>query len=108
MQWRPGAIQVRLARGQVGMQVAPHLHLIQKLQKSESGWTMMKIELPSSWQVSRAKVVDGEVVVVRKSGETYRLGPSNVGPLSFAILDGGEKSAAELAKIWEKHARAKA
>jgi hypothetical protein len=106
--WRKEAVSVKVARGQVGMHVAPHLLLTRKLGRDETGWTMMKIELPGSWRVSRAAVKKGAVEIGLKTGGTYRVGPANVGALSFAILDGGDKSDGELAAIWEKHTRARA
>jgi hypothetical protein len=103
--WHPRAITVRVEHGQIGMRVGPHLHITQKLRPSETGWTMMKIELPGTWRIARAGVVGGDIVVARKTGQKYRLGPDNVGALDFAILDDGEKTDRELAELWEKHAR---
>jgi hypothetical protein len=90
------------------MRIGPHLLLTQKLRRGETGWTMMKIDLPASWRVSRAAVKKGAVEIGVKDGGTYRVGPANVGELSFAILDGGDKTDRELVAIWTKHARARA
>jgi hypothetical protein len=102
--WKAKAIKVEVEREHPS-RGGQCLYLTQKLRKGESGWSERRIDLPARWQISSAKIVGDEVVVVRKGGETYRLGPDNVGPLSFAILDGAdEKSDAKLAALWKKHA----
>jgi len=103
--WHPEAITVRVERGQIGMHVGLHLHITHKLRRNETGWTMMKVELPGSWRIARAGFVGSDIVVRRKTGQTYRLGPDNFGALDSAILDDGEKTDRELVAIWEKHAR---
>jgi hypothetical protein len=45
------------------------------------------------------------VVVVRKGGDTYRVGPANVGALNFAVLSAGDATDAELEALWLKHAK---
>ena len=110
MPWRPAAIQARVEHGPVGTRVGPHVVLTQKLRRGDTGWTMMKIELPVSWRIARTRVAASGVVLTRKTREQYRLGPDNVGALNVAIfakLDDGTRRDARLARIWETHARVK-
>jgi len=110
MPWRPAAIQARVEHGPIGTRVGPHVVLTQKLRRGDTGWTMMKIELPASWRIARTRVAAGGVVLTRKTREQYRVGPDNVGAINsaiFARLDDGARRDARLARIWETHARAK-
>jgi hypothetical protein len=110
MPWRPAAIEARVEHGPIGTRVGPHVVLTQKLRRGDTGWTMMKIELPASWRIARTRVATSGVVLTRKTREQYRVGPDNVGAINVAIfarLDDGTKRDARLARIWETHARVK-
>jgi len=47
---------------------------------------------------------NGRVTLTLLDGSTFQLHRRNVGPLSFDILDGGEKADPELEAIWRKYA----
>lgn len=83
------------------------LVLTQDLDPGERGWTMFKIALPAAWQVDRVTVANGKVEVETHDHGRYALTAENVSDLDFEILDGGPKSEAVLAEIWERHARMK-
>ena len=104
-QWHPRRIRARVERGAPSSRSGQHLELTQKLAEGETGWMSLAIDLPRSWQITSAKMLRGVVVVVRASGETYRVGPANLGPLNLAVLDAGEATDTELEALWTKHAR---
>lgn len=99
--WRPTSIDAQV--GPVNG-AGQFLILTQALEEHETGWTFTAIELPFGWKISSAKVLGEDVVIVRTSGETYRLGARNLDALEFAILDDGEKTDAELESLWATHA----
>ncbi len=103
--WNPRRIKARVERGAPGSRSGQHLELTRKLARGQAGWTLLRIDLPRSWQVASAKMIGGVVVVACASGETYRVGPANCGALNFAVLDAGEATDAELEALWAKHAR---
>jgi hypothetical protein len=103
LQWNAKRIKVRVERGAPSSRSGHHLELSQSPRKAEGGWTLLRIDLPGSWQIASAKMADEVVVIVRASGETYRVGPANVGALNFAVLSAGRATDAELEALWTKH-----
>jgi hypothetical protein len=85
-----------------------YLHLTQKLRLNESGWTMMKIEIPSHWDVTTLSLEAGCLTLTSSDGTSYVLTKENVGQLSFEILDGGDKRDDQLKALWDKYAKPRA
>ena len=102
--WRTESITAEVRRDDKFLKMGQYLHLQQKLQKGEGGWTMMKIDLPEHWTLEQVSVGDGKVSVRTKGGALYVLTKDNVDKMDFEILDGGNKSNDALEKIWKMHA----
>ena len=103
--WRPEAITFSLESHDPSGRRSQHLVLNQMLSPGATGWVQMKLDLPNSWKVSSLAMRDGAIEFAADS-RRFRIGPDNIGSLSFAILDGAPKRRpdSELARIWLKFA----
>ncbi len=102
--WRPKSISVTIKRDDKFLKVGQYVFLEQKLQKGEPGSWLQKVDIPEDWRVQKAVVENGLVVIRLADGQVFHLGPSNVGTLNFAILDGGDKTDQMLQRLWAEHA----
>lgn len=105
--WRIDRIHAEVKKGIDRPGVGQFLVLTQTLDPGEFGWTMFKIPMPAAWQVDGVTVASGNVEVATHAHGRFALTAENVSALDFEILDGGPKSEAALAEIWERHARMK-
>ena len=103
--WRTENITALVEPANAGLGGKRHLLLDQHLKPHEGGWTQMRIAIPDDWEVAQLLVGGGRVVVTLVDGTTYRLDRRNIGKLTFAILDGGQKPSRELAGIWRRFGR---
>jgi len=88
------------------LRIGQYLHLEQRLQPPEMGWTLMKIDLPDSWDGVSVSISNGSVWLSLPDGARFQLRRDNVSRLDREILDGGlGKSDEVLHRLWVKHAR---
>ena len=103
--WRTDRIHATIERDDQHLKIGQFLYLAQDLEKGETGWLNMKINIPEDWNVHIITVGDGLVRLETVDSGVFELNRNNVGKLSFAILDGGDNKPDEvLEKIWIKHA----
>jgi len=103
--WRTNDITASILRDDEFLKIGQFLNLDQQLRPGESGWTNMKINIPEHWIVRAVAASNGRVTLTLLDGSTFQLHRRNVGPLSFDILDGGDKKPdPELEAIWRTYA----
>lgn len=109
--WKPEKITAEIRADNVYLKVGKYLHLEQRLDHSEHGWTISKVEIPDTWIVLEV-AFKGEHLVLRvKDRGEFQINASNLGPLGYAVLCAGKgKKAADekLEAIWNEHAKAQA
>lgn len=105
--WRTESISATVKRDPVTPRLGQFLRLEQKLEPGETGWGMMKIDLPENWSVKEVIVAAGKVTLRLEDGSRYELTETNVSALQFEILDSGAKSDSALDELWRKHAHVK-
>jgi hypothetical protein len=99
--WRVSDISADIVRNDQVLGIGQYLRLRQSLQPRESGWTEMKIDLPENWQVLSAAAKGDAIEVVVANGTVFRLTKTNVGELTFRILDGSRRRTDDqLERIW--------
>ncbi len=102
--WRTESITADIRRDDRFLHLGQYLYLAQKLRPHETGWTIMKIDIPERWHVTSVSVASGKVVITLKGGTRYELTRDNVAGLGFAILNGGLKPEPELEHLWDRFA----
>ena len=102
--WRTVDITASILRDDESLKIGQFLNLDQQLRPGENGWTNIRINIPEHWIVRAVAANNGRVTLTLLDGSTFQLHRRNVGPLSFDILDGGEKADPELEAIWRKYA----
>lgn len=103
--WRPESISASVRQDDEWLKIGQYLNLDQALRPNEGGWTNIKIDLPEHWEITSVQFVGIRLEIALRSGSRYYVYPDNVGSLSFAVSDGGDrKSDDELDRIWAKHA----
>ena len=102
--WRTNDITASILRDDESLKIGQFLNLDQQLRPGENGWTNIRINIPEHWIVRAVAANNGRVTLTLLDGSTFQLHRRNVGPLSFDILDGGEKADPELEAIWRKYA----
>lgn len=105
--WRTESISATVRRDPVTPRLGQFLRLEQKLEPGETGWGMMKIDLPENWSVKEVIVAAGKVTLRLEDGSRYELTEKNVSALQFEILDSGARSDSALDELWRKHAHVK-
>ncbi len=102
--WKPESISYELKLAHKLLGTGLMLELNQNLEPSETGWKQSRLDVPESWSSAELQMKDGALCITVGS-EEYYINSENMGDLSFAILDGGNKSNAQLLEIWAKYAK---
>ncbi|AZZ98496.1 hypothetical protein [Pseudoalteromonas sp. R3] len=104
MLWKPDSISYELKQAHELLGIGLMIELNQSLSPGEYGWKQSRIDVPESWANAQLKMRKGTIYITIGT-EEYYLNSSNKGELSFAILDGGNKSDAHLLEIWAKYGK---
>lgn len=100
--WRPDSIKFSIESDTEYMKIGKYLRLEQGLKDGEAGWVESKEDIPDSWEIDTIGFFGEELrIKVQKDG-WYYVSPKNYSKLSFSILDGGDKTEAELLAIWNR------
>lgn len=102
--WKPEAISYELKQAHKLLGIGLMLELNQILEPGEAGWKQSRIDVPESWGGAKLEMKQSTLYITVGTQEFY-LNPTNMGELSFAILDGGNKTDAQLLGIWVKYAK---
>ncbi|MBU1390216.1 MAG: hypothetical protein KJ856_00265 [Gammaproteobacteria bacterium] len=102
--WKPEAMSYELKQAHRLLGIGLMLELNQILEPSEAGWKQSRIDVPESWGGAKLEMKQSTLYITVGTQEYY-LNPTNMGELSFAILDGGNKTDAQLLSIWVKYAK---
>ncbi|AFU99832.2 hypothetical protein [Simiduia agarivorans] len=102
--WKPEAISYQLKQAHKILGYGLMLELNQALNSGEKGWRQSRIDVPESW-VGALIEMKGGTIYITVGTDIYYLNSTNKGELSFAILDGGKKTDANLLEIWAKYAK---
>ncbi|MEP7706802.1 hypothetical protein [Paraglaciecola sp. 25GB23A] len=102
--WKPEAISYELKQAHKLLGTGLMLELNQILEPGETGWKQSRIDVPESWVGVKLEMKQSTIYITVGS-QVYYLNPTNMGELSFAILDGGNKTDAQLLGIWVKYAK---
>ncbi len=102
--WKPESITFEIKHANKLLDIGYMLELNQKLEPGETGWTMIRIDIPESWVNAKLEMQKGTIVIKIGKHEFY-LNKNNQGKLSYAILNGGNKTDKQLLKIWIDHAK---
>lgn len=106
--WKPEMITAQIRADNVYLKIGKYLHLEQKLEPGEYGWTMSKFEIPDSWVVIDVSFQGEQLILNVKDSGKFQITPSNFGPLSYAILSAGKGNKVtdqQLEPIWNEHAK---
>lgn len=105
--WGPENITAEILSDNVYLKIGKYLYLEQK-NPGEQGWTMKKIQIPESWQVSPL-FFEGENLILKVQDKgIFRISASNVTGLSSAVWvarEGKKLGDQKLEAIWEEHAK---
>lgn len=104
MLWKPDSISYELKQAHKLLGIGLMLELNQSLRPGEYGWKQSRIDVPESWASAQLEMREGTIYITVGTKEYY-LNSSNKGELSFSILNGGNKSDAQLLEIWAKYAK---
>jgi len=104
MLWKPESISYELKQAHKLLGIELMLELRQSLSPGEYGWKQSRIDAPESWASAKLEMKEGTIYITVGT-EKYYLNPENKGELSFAILDGGNKTDTQLLEIWAKCAK---
>lgn len=105
MLWKPESISYELKQAhKLLLSIGLMLELRQSLSPGEYGWKQSRIDVPESWASAKLEMKEGTIYITVGT-EKYYLNPENKGELSFAILDGGNKTDTQLLEIWAKYAK---
>jgi hypothetical protein len=102
--WKPEAISYELKQAHKLLGIGLMLELNQILEPGETGWKQSRIDVPESWDGAKLEMKQSTIYITAGS-QVYYLNSTNKGVLSFAILDGGNKTDAQLLSIWVKYAK---
>lgn len=104
MSWKPDSISYELKQAHKLLGIGLMLELNQALSPGEYGWKQSRIDVPESWSSAKLEMKEGTIYITI-GAERYYLNPTNKGDLSYAILNGGNKTDAQLLEIWAKYAK---
>jgi len=103
MLWKPDTISFELKQAHKLLGIGLVLEINQALAPDETGWKQSRIDVPESWEGAKLEMKDGTIYITVNEHQYY-LNASNKAELSFDILNGGNKTDAQLKSIWRKHA----
>ena len=101
--WKPEDITFEIKQSHELMGIGLILELNQSLDKSETGWKQSRIDIPESWGKAKLEMRQGTIIITVDDQEYY-LNATNMGKLSFEILNGGNKADQQLLEIWTMYA----
>ncbi|MBT1063503.1 hypothetical protein KJY73_07950 [Bowmanella sp. Y26] len=104
MVWKPESISYELKQAHKLLGIGLMLELNQSLSPGEYGWKQSRLDVPESWASAQLEMREGTIYITVGT-EEYYVNPTNKGALSFAILNGGNKTDAQLLEIWTKYAK---
>ncbi|GAB3382021.1 hypothetical protein NCG89_10125 [Spongiibacter taiwanensis] len=104
MLWKPESISYELKQAHKLLGIGLMLELNQSLSPGEYGWKQSRIDVPESWASAQLEMREGTIYIT-VGKEEYYLNQTNKGELSFAILNGGNKTDTQLLEIWAKYAK---
>ena len=102
--WKPESISYELKQAHKLLGTGLMLELNQNLEPGETGWKQSRLDVPEGWSSATLQMKGGALCITVGVDEYY-INSENMGDLSFAILDGGNKSDAQLLEIWAKYAK---
>src|SRR5689334_13985626 len=101
--WPQHSIRASVLRDDTHLKIGQFLQLDRQLNKGESGWKQMRIDLPDRWRVKHVQVEQTGFAIFLDEDRVFRVSREQIGDLSFRILDGGIKAEDELKKLWEPY-----
>jgi len=102
--WKPKSISYELKQAHKIIGTGLILELNQSLSPEEYGWKQSRIDVPENWSSAKLEMNEGTIYITVGT-EEYYINSKNKGELSFAILNGGNKTDAQLLEIWSKYAK---
>ena len=102
--WHPENITVVVAVDNEFLMIGKHLVLTNRLEEGEFGWIESKMDVPDNWDIKEIGLRGDDLYFEIQTGERFAIRPPKLNDLDFAILDGGKKSDAELARLWREYA----
>jgi hypothetical protein len=105
--WLAKSITASIERDDQYLNLGQYLHLTQKLQDGETGWTMSKMDLPEKWKIQNLRIEDDEIRFEVENGLSFFLSRTNTPKLDFALLSLKDSTDEKIEQLWIKHAKRK-
>jgi hypothetical protein len=104
--WRIESISAEAVHQGASPAIGSHLLLRQNLHQGESGWTEMKIAIPTYWCVRQSLKEGDKVVVELEGGSRYALQRDNVSKVANRVLGIGKRlPESEIEAVWNQFAQ---
>ena len=97
--WKPEQVTVELRESNPNV---PRI-LLRNALRGEVGWVRMEVRLPRRWQVRKAELVNGDVLVEKADGEVRAIRPPGITKLD--LVDVEAESEEEIERLWEEHSK---
>jgi hypothetical protein len=105
--WRATSITASVERDDQYLNLGQYLHLTQKLDVGETGWTMSKMDLPEKWKIQNLRVQGDEIRFEVQDGFSFYLSGTNAPKLDFALLSLKGSPDERIEELWIRYAKRK-
>jgi hypothetical protein len=102
--WRPSTVSISIETDNLYTKLGQYLLLSNEVGENESAWSMLKMDLPESWQIELLVFTDEAITFKNQMSEHFQIAPPKLNELFSELIENEGQGEEKIELLWRKFA----